>query len=332
MSKQLIHGDFPNTRMRRSRAHEWSRRLVRENNVSADNLILPIFVHDENKSEPIPALPGVSCLSIKEAIQSAQKAHDLGIPAVALFPRVSPKLKDPDGNEALNPDNLICRAISAVKKSVPNIGIITDVALDPFTSHGHDGVVRKGQIHNDETVAILTKQALIQARAGANIIAPSDMMDGRVAAIRSTLDKEGLEEVMLMPYAAKYASAFYAPFRQAVKAGEEASKSGKDTYQMDSANSDEAMREIAMDISEGADFIIVKPGTPYLDIIRRAHESFAIPIVAYQVSGEYAMIEAAAAAGYIDRMRAIKELTIGFRRAGAHAIITYHAIDIAANL
>lgn len=325
--------EFPSMRMRRTRMQAWSRRLVREHHLTADNLIWPLFIREgDGKPEPIDALPGVFRLSVADAVDHARKAHDLGIPAIALFPRMNPEDKDDDGSKATDGGNLVCRAVAAVREAVPDIGVITDVALDPFTSHGHDGVIRNGQVDNDATVEILVRQAVTQARAGATIVAPSDMMDGRVAAIRKGLDEEGFEDVMIMSYAAKYASCFYGPFRDAVGAGNTASKIGKDTYQMDPANSDEAMREIALDIDEGADLIIIKPGMPYLDIIQRASERFEIPVIAYQVSGEYAMIEAAAAAGHLDRSRAIQESLIAFRRAGCTAILTYYAAEIAALL
>lgn len=324
---------FPQTRLRRSRAHDWSRRLVREHRLTPDNLIWPLFVRDgDGTPEPISSLPGVERLSISQAVDHARQARDLGIPAIALFPRIDPAHKDDEGSHAVDPGNLVCRAVAAIREAVPEIGIITDVALDPFTSHGHDGLIRDGRIANDETVEMLVRQAITQARAGASVIAPSDMMDGRVGAIRTALDAEGFSEVMIMAYAAKYASAFYGPFRDAVGAGKAASAIGKDSYQMDPANSDEALREIALDISEGADFAIIKPGMPYLDIIERASSRFNLPIIAYQVSGEYAMIEAAAAAGYIDRDRIIMESLIAFRRAGATAILTYHAAEVADRL
>lgn len=324
---------FPATRLRRTRMQAWSRRLVRENHLTVDNLIWPLFIREgDGKPEPVEALPGVFRLSIADAVDHARKAHDLGIPAIALFPRINPDDKDEDGSKATDAGNLVCRCVAAVREAVPGIGIITDVALDPFTSHGHDGVIRDGRVDNDATVEILVRQAITQARAGATIIAPSDMMDGRVAAIRKGLDDEGFTDVMIMSYAAKYASCFYGPFRDAVGAGKAASTIGKDTYQMDPANSDEAMREIELDIAEGADLIIVKPGLPYLDIIQRASERFEIPVIAYQVSGEYAMIEAAAAAGHLDRDRAIQEALVAFRRAGCTAILTYYAAEIAALL
>ena len=321
---------FPATRMRRTRAQDWSRRLVREHQLSPDNLIWPLFVREGGGSpEEIESLPGVARLSIDQLVEEARRAVDLGLPAIAIFPRIEPARKSEDGNHAGDSDNLFCQAIQAVKESVPGIGIVSDVALDPFTTHGHDGVIRDGVIDNDLTVEVLVRQALVQAKAGADIIAPSDMMDGRIGIIREALDTEGFKDVMIMAYAAKYASAFYGPFRDAVGAGQAANSVGKDTYQMDSANSDEAMREIALDIGEGADLVIVKPGMPYLDIIRRASTEFGVPVVAYQVSGEYAMIEAAAERGFLDRERIIMESLISFHRAGARAVLSYHAAEAA---
>ncbi len=324
---------FPATRLRRTRAEDWSRRMVRETTLRPDNLIWPLFVREgDGTPEPVASLPGVNRLSINDVVDHARQAVDLNIPAIALFPRIDPANKTDDGSHAHDPGNLICRCISAVRDNVPGLGIITDVALDPFTSHGHDGVIIDGSVANDETIDVLVRQAITQARAGASVIAPSDMMDGRIGAIRAGLDAEGFTDVMIMAYAAKFSSSFYGPFRDAVGAGKTANTIGKDTYQIDPSNSDEAMREIALDISEGTDFIIVKPGMPYLDIIQRASSSYAIPIIAYQVSGEYAMIEAAAAAGFIDRSRIIMESLTAFRRAGANAIITYHAAEVASHL
>ncbi len=274
-------------------------------------------------------MPGIYRHSIKGLVKQAERAERLKLPAIAIFPSINPQDKDPDGSLATDGDNLVCRAVRAVRDAVPTIGIITDVALDPFTSSGHDGVIRDGQIANDETVSILTQQAIVQANAGATIIAPSDMMDGRIKAIRQALDNAGHENVLILSYAAKYASAFYGPFRDAVGAGKNAASMGKESYQMDPANSDEAMREIAFDIEEGADFIMVKPGMAYLDIICRASAHFPLPVFAYQVSGEFAMIEAAAAAGFLGRDKAIMESLIGFRRAGAGAILTYFAAEVA---
>ena len=324
------NGAFPTTRLRRPRLNDWSRRMMRENQLTHDALIWPLFVREgDGAPEPVGTLPGVSRHSIDSLVDQARYAADLGIPAIAIFPRINPEDKDEDGTLSGNSNNLVCRSVEAVRAAVPNIGIVTDVALDPFTTSGHDGVIRNKQVDNDETVAMLQQQALVQADAGATIIAPSDMMDGRIAAIRSALDAKGHQDVLIMSYAAKYASAFYGPFRDAVGAGKTASVVGKETYQMDPANSDEALREIALDIDEGADFVMVKPGMPYLDIIHRASSSFPVPVFAYQVSGEYAMIEAAAASGGIDRTKAMLESLMAFRRAGARGILTYYAAEVA---
>jgi porphobilinogen synthase len=312
-------------RGRRNRKAEWARKLVREHSLTTSDLIWPIFIIEgASKREPIASMPMVERLSIDEAVKAAGEAVELGIPAIALFPYTDPALRDPHGSEALNPQNLVCRAVAAIKKDVPDLGIITDIALDPYTSHGHDGIMRGNEILNDETVAILVQQALNQARAGADIIAPSDMMDGRVGAIRAGLDAEGFEQVQIMAYAAKYASAFYGPFRDAI--GTSAALVGdKRTYQMDPANSDEALVEVAQDIEEGADMVMVKPGLPYLDIIRRVKDNFTIPTFAYQVSGEYAMIMAAALNGWLDGDKAMMESLLAFKRAGVDGILTYFA-------
>ena len=312
-------------RMRRNRKSPWARAMVRENTVTAADLIWPIFIVDgEKKRLAIEAMRGVERFSIDEAVREAEKAAKLGIPAIALFPYTDPALRDAEGSEALNADNLICRACRAIKRAVPEIGIITDVALDPYTSHGHDGLLRDGVILNDETVQVLAQQALVQAEAGCDVIAPSDMMDGRVGAIRQTLDQAGLELVQIMSYAAKYASVFYGPFRDAV--GSFQTLTGdKRTYQMDPANGHEALREAELDIAEGADMLMVKPGLPYLDIVYRLKQSFGLPTYAYQVSGEYAMIDAASACGYIDRDKAILESLLAFKRAGADGVLTYFA-------
>jgi porphobilinogen synthase len=312
-------------RPRRLRHSEWSRRLVRESALTVDDLIWPLFVIDgERKRIPVDAMPGIDRLSIDEALREAERAARLSIPVIALFPYTDPKLRDAEGSEALNPDNLVCRAIRAIKKEVPDVGILCDVALDPYTSHGHDGLLRDGEIVNDETVAVLVKQALVEADAGCDIIAPSDMMDGRVGAIRTALDRAGHTHVAIMAYAAKYASAFYGPFRDAV--GSSATLTGdKRTYQMDFGNSDEALREVALDIAEGADMVMVKPGLPYLDIVRRVKDEFGVPTFAYQVSGEYAMLAAAAQNGWLDGEKAMMESLIAFKRAGADGILTYFA-------
>jgi porphobilinogen synthase len=319
-------------RPRRNRRAEWARRLVREVALSVDDLIWPVFLTDgERTRTPIPSMPGVERLSIDEAVREAHRAAALRIPCLALFPYTDPALRDADGTEALNPENLVCRAVRAIKREVPEIGIMCDVALDPYTSHGHDGLLRNGKIVNDETVAVLMKQAIVQVEAGCDIVAPSDMMDGRVGAIRHALDEAGRNEVQIMAYAAKYASAFYGPFRDAV--GSAANLTGdKRTYQMDPANSDEALREVELDIAEGADMLIVKPGLPCLDILYRVKETFARPTFAYQVSGEYAMIMGAAESGWLDGEKAMLESLIAFKRAGADGVLTYFAPRVAERL
>jgi porphobilinogen synthase len=319
-------------RMRRNRRTDWSRRLVRETQLSVDDLIWPIFVVDgEKKREPVAAMPGVERLSVDAAVRAAEEAARLGIPAIALFPFTDPARKDPLGSEALNPNNLVCQTCRAVKSAVPGIGLLVDVALDPYTSHGHDGVMRGDEILNDESVAQLVRQALVEAEAGADIIAPSDMMDGRVGAIREALDAAGFGHVQIMSYAAKYASAFYGPFRDAI--GTKAALLGdKRTYQMDPGNTDEALREAELDIAEGADMLMVKPGLPYLDVLARVKEAFAMPTYAYQVSGEYAMIEGAGRNGWIDGERAMLESLHAFKRAGADGILTYFAVRAAKRL
>jgi porphobilinogen synthase len=323
--------DLP-TRLRRDRRSEWVRRMVRETQLSTDDLIWPLFLMDGDKARaPVPSMPGVERLTVDQAVREAERAAKLTIPCLALFPYTDPALRDEMGSEALNPDNLVCRAIRAIKKGVPEVGLLCDVALDPFTSHGHDGLLRGGVILNDETVAVLTKQAIVQAQAGCDIIAPSDMMDGRVAAIRKALDVNGFTDVSIMSYAAKYASVFYGPFRDAV--GSSKTLTGdKRTYQMDYGNTDEALREVALDIEEGADMIMVKPGLPYLDIIQRVKDAFAMPTFAYQVSGEYAMIMAAAQNGWLDGERAMVESLTAFKRAGADGVLTYFAPRIAEKL
>ena len=326
----MSRGQYPNTRMRRNRMQAFSRRLVAENRLSTDDLIWPLFVIEgDQQTESIDAMPGVSRHSIDRLLEQAEQAVDLGIPAIAIFPSIDASLKDPSGSLAQDGDNLVCRAVQAVKSAYPELGIVCDVALDPFTDHGHDGVMSADEILNDETVEILCQQAIHQANAGCDIIAPSDMMDGRVAAIRAALDDAGHQNVQIMAYAAKYASSFYGPFRYAVKAGASLGKFGKSTYQMDPANSDEAMHEIALDLAEGADLIIIKPGLPYLDVLARAKAKFGVPCVAYQVSGEYAMQCAAFANCWLDRDRTIIETMMAFRRAGADAVLTYFAPDIA---
>lgn len=319
-------------RLRRPRMADWSRDLVRENTVAPADLIWPIFVVEgQNERQPIGTMPGVERLSIDLAVEAAKAARAEGIPAMALFPYTDPSKRTEDGLEATNRDNLICRALSAIKDAVPEIGLVADVALDPYTSHGHDGVMAGEEILNDETVAILVKQALVQARSGADVIAPSDMMDGRIAAIRAALDAEGLEKTILLSYAAKYASAFYGPFREAVGSGSRL-RGSKLTYQMDPANAEDAIREVEQDLAEGADWIMVKPGMLYLDICRMIKDRFDAPLFAYQISGEYAMIAIAAEAGAIDRDAAMAESLMAFKRAGCSGILTYFALDMARKL
>jgi len=320
---------YPATRMRRVRSQPWLRGLVQENTLSANDLIWPVFVTDgENSAAPVVSMPGVERLSIDKLVDKAKQAVKLGIPAMALFPYTDPALKTPDAKEAWNPENLVCRAVRAVKSAVPEIGIICDVALDPYNSDGHDGLVKNGQILNDETVECLCKQALVQVEAGCDIIAPSDMMDGRVAAIRSALDENGFQHASILSYAAKYASGFYGPFRDAVGSGG-ALKGDKKTYQMNPANATEAIREVALDLQEGADMIMIKPGMPYLDILKSVREHFQVPTFAYQVSGEYAMLRAAADHGWLDYDQVVMESLMAFKRAGADGILTYSALHAA---
>ncbi|MFG1426665.1 porphobilinogen synthase [Roseixanthobacter glucoisosaccharinicivorans] len=319
-------------RPRRNRKSGWARRLVRENTLTVDDLIWPVFVVEGTATRtPIASMPGVDRLSVDEIVRAAENAAKLGIPAIALFPYTEPTLRDPTGSEALNEQNLVCRALRAIKAEVPDIGLITDVALDPYTSHGHDGLLEGERILNDETVAVLVHQAIVQAQAGADVIAPSDMMDGRVGAIRAGLDRAGFEDVQIMSYAAKYASAFYGPFRDAI--GTAKTLTGdKRTYQMDPANGAEALREAALDVEEGADMLMVKPGLPYLDIVYRLKEAFGLPTFAYQVSGEYAMIEGAIRNGWLDGERVVEESLMAFKRAGADGILTYFAPRMAERL
>jgi porphobilinogen synthase len=319
-------------RPRRNRKAEWARRMVRENVLTANDLIWPLFiVAGESGRHAVGSMPGVERLTVDMAVREAERAATLGIPAIALFPYTDPSLRDPAGSEALNEANLVCTAVRAIKAAVPELGLVTDVALDPYTSHGHDGLLEGHTILNDETVDVLARQAVVQAQAGADIIAPSDMMDGRVGAIRLALDAAGFHDVQIMAYAAKYASAFYGPFRDAI--GTNATLVGdKRTYQMDPANTDEALREVALDLDEGADMVMVKPGMPYLDIVRRVKDTFAVPTFAYQVSGEYAMIQAAAQNGWLDGERAMMESLLAFKRAGADGILTYFAPRVAERL
>jgi porphobilinogen synthase len=319
-------------RLRRMRKADWSRRLVRENHLTVDDLIWPLFlVEGEGRREPIEAMPGVFRLSVDVAVREAERAAKLGIPAIATFPNVDMALRDETGSAILDPDNLINRATRAIKEAVPEIGIITDAALDPFTSHGHDGILKNGIIVNDESVAQVTAAAMLQAAAGADIVAPSDMMDGRIGAIRDALDANGFQDVAIMAYATKFSSAFYGPYREAIGT-KGVLKGDKNTYYIDPANSDEAVREAEQDLAEGADMLMVKPGLPYLDIVRRLKDEFAMPTFAYQVSGEYSMIKAAAENGWIDGERVMMESLLAFKRAGCDGILTYFALEVAERL
>ena len=324
---------FPATRMRRVRKSDWSRRLVAENKLTTDDLIWPVFVHEgEDLAVDIPSMPGVKRLSTDLLVVAAKEAFDLGIPVIALFPAVEQSLKTDDGREALNKNNIICKAIRAIRDAVPDMGILCDVALDPFTIHGQDGLVENGYVVNDATIDVLIGQTLNQVEAGCDIIAPSDMMDGRIGAIRTELEREGHVNTAIMSYAAKYGSGFYGPFRDAVGSTGNLGTSDKRTYQMNPANTDEALREVAMDINEGADMVMVKPGMPYLDICRRVKDEFGVPTFAYQVSGEYAMLAAAANNGWLDREKVVMESLLGFKRAGCDGILTYFAVEAAKNL
>ena len=332
-NKQFSINSFPRVRMRRNRLSEFSRKLISENNLSVNDLIYPIFItYGSNVKEEISSMPGIYRFSLDLLHKEIEYISSLNIPAIALFPKIEDELKTPNGKEALNKNNLVCKAIQISKKINPDLGVITDVALDPYTDHGHDGIIKKDQIDNDLTVEILCKQAVMQAEAGCDIIAPSDMMDGRVGAIRDALDEHGLINVQIMSYAAKYASSFYGPFRDAVGSTINLSKKSKNTYQMDPANSAEALREIRFDINEGADMIIIKPGMPYLDIINKAKKEFNFPIIAYQVSGEYSMIKCAIQNGWFDEEKVIFETLMCFKRAGCSGIITYFAPYIAKKL
>jgi len=327
--ERVTGGGFPAVRMRRNRRTAWARRLVAENVLTPADLIWPIFVVEgRGVRQEVSSMPGVSRLSVDLAVEAAQEAVSLGIPVVALFPYTNPKLRTDDGREALNPENLVCTATRAIRDAKVDVGVLLDVALDPYTSHGHDGLMHDGEIVNDATLEALVRQALVQAQAGCDIIAPSDMMDGRIGAIRTALEASGQSNVQIMAYAAKYASAFYGPFRDAV--GSSATLLGdKRTYQMDPANSDEALREVALDIAEGADMVMVKPGMPYLDIVRRVKDAFGMPTFAYQVSGEYAMLMAAAQNGWLDGDKVMIESLMAFKRAGADGILTYFAPRVA---
>jgi porphobilinogen synthase len=323
---------FPATRLRRTRRTEWSRKLVREHSLSASDLIWPLFLIEGNgMRQAVESMPGVDRLSIDLAVRAAEAAAKVDIPVIALFPHIDHALRSEDGREALNPHNLVCRAIKAIKDAVPEIGVLCDVALDPYTTHGHDGLVADGRILNDETVEVLVRQALVQAEAGCDILAPSDMMDGRVAAIREQLEANSLTECLIMAYSAKFASAFYGPFREAV--GSSRTLVGdKKTYQMDPANGDEALREVELDVAEGADMVMVKPGLPYLDVLYRVKERLAVPTFVYQVSGEYSMIQAAAANRWLDGDKIVDECLLAFKRAGADGILTYFAYSTAQRL
>jgi porphobilinogen synthase len=332
MKSAMTQASYPTLRMRRNRKSPWARALVRENNLTVDDLIWPLFVIDgDNRSEAVASMPGVSRWTIDLLVKQVEAAAKLGIPAVALFPNTASDLRSENAQEAYNENNLVCRAVRAIKKAVPNIGVMCDVALDPYTSHGHDGLLRGRDIVNDETISALVKQSLAQVEAGCDIIAPSDMMDGRIGAIRSALENAGHHNTQIMAYSAKYASGFYGPFRDAV--GSSSTLSGdKKTYQMDIGNSDEAMREVALDLAEGADMVMVKPGMPYLDIVSRVKREFGVPTFAYQVSGEYAMLMAACNNGWLDPGRVVQESLMGFKRAGADGVLTYFALDVAKQL
>jgi len=323
--------NFPQTRMRRMRYNDFSRRLMRENRLSVDDLIYPMFVTEgSNQRESISSMPGVERLSLDLLLEEAHQLYNLGIPAIALFPVTSADKKSEQANEAYNPDGLIQRSVRALKEAVPELGIITDVALDPFTSHGQDGLVNQdGYVMNDETIAVLTRQALSHAEAGADIVAPSDMMDGRIGAIRQALEDQNHVNTLILAYSAKYASSFYGPFRDAVGSAGTLGKGNKYSYQMDPANSDEAMREIQLDLQEGADMVMVKPGMPYLDIIRRVKDQYGVPTFSYQVSGEYAMLKAASMNGWLDEKQVVLESLLAFKRAGSDAILTYYAKSVA---
>ena len=323
-------GAYPRTRLRRNRRDAWSRALIAEHSLRVSDFIWPLFVHEGvDRREPVASMPGVDRLSIDLVVEAAAEAKALGIPVIAVFPAIDDSLKTEAAEEAVNPANLVCRAVAAVAAAHPDIGIMCDVALDPFTSHGQDGLVRDGYVVNDETLEVLCRQALVQAEAGCTVIAPSDMMDGRVRAIRDALDANGHQQVRILAYAAKYASAFYGPFRDAVGSAPSLGQGDKRTYQLDPANSDEALREVAFDIAEGADMVMVKPGMPYLDVLRRVKQEFGVPTLVYQVSGEYAMIKAAAQHGWLDGERVMMEALIGFKRAGADGILSYFARDAA---
>ncbi|HMH18195.1 MAG TPA: porphobilinogen synthase [Burkholderiales bacterium] len=326
-----VYGNFPAVRMRRMRRDDFSRRLMRENVLSPDDLIYPVFVIEgKGRSQPVLSMPGVSRYTADKLMPVAERCLKLGVPAIALFPAIEPSLKNPEGDEATNPEGLVPRTIRALKKRFPELGVMTDVALDPYTSHGQDGVIdANGYILNDETLAILEKQALVQAGAGVDIVAPSDMMDGRIGRIRAALEESGFIHTRIMAYSAKYASGFYGPFRDAVGSAANLGKGNKFTYQMDPGNSDEALWEVGLDLQEGADMVMVKPGMPYLDIVRRVKDEFKAPTYVYQVSGEYAMLKAAFKNGWLAEKQCVMEVLLGFKRAGADGILTYFALDAA---
>lgn len=327
---ELIRGAFPATRMRRARRHNWSRELFAETRLSVSDLIWPLFVFDGSGRQPVESLPGVDRLGTDQICRVVARACELGLPAIAIFPATDSKLKTEDAREAINPDNLVCRVVRAIKKEVGDqIGIICDVALDPYSSHGQDGLVRDGDVVNDETVEMLCQQALVQVDAGCDVIAPSDMMDGRIGAVRRALESHNRPNVQIMSYAAKYASSFYGPFRDAVGSSANLGKASKKTYQQSPTQSDEALHEVALDLQEGADSVMVKPGMPYLDIVHRIKTTFAVPTFVYQVSGEYAMLSAAADNGWLDRKQTVMESLLAFKRAGADGVLTYFACEVA---
>jgi len=328
-ARDLPQSAYPRVRLRRNRAADWSRRLVAENAVTASDLIWPVFVHDGNDPVDIPSMPGVQRQSMSSLVDAVGEAADLGIPLVAIFPAIDADLKNEEGTEATNPDNIVCRSVRALKAALPDVGVLCDAALDPFTSHGHDGLIRDDYVQNDITVEVLIQQALNQVEAGCDVIAPSDMMDGRIGAIREALEADGHHNTQIMAYAAKYASAFYGPFRDAIGSKANLGKATKATYQMNPANGDEALREVAMDIAEGADMVMVKPGMPYLDLCHRVKEAFLMPTFAYQVSGEYAMLAGAAQNGWLDGEKVMMESLTCFKRAGCDGVLTYFAVQAA---
>lgn len=327
--EDLPLGAYPRVRMRRNRAADWSRRLVAENVLTPADLIWPVFVHDDDDPVDIPSMPGVRRQSLSSLVDAVGEAGELGVPLVAIFPAIDPERKNEEGTEATNPDNIVCRSVRALKAALPEVGVLCDAALDPFTSHGHDGLIRDNYVQNDMTVEVLIQQALNQVEAGCDVIAPSDMMDGRIGAIREALEANGHHNTQIMSYAAKYSSAFYGPFRDAIGSKANLGKATKATYQMNPANGDEALREVAMDIAEGADMVMVKPGMPYLDIVHRVKQTFGLPTYAYQVSGEYAMLSAAAEKGWLDGDRVMLESLLAFKRAGADGVLTYFAKRVA---